>query len=43
MEYGDKYGIDVAAMEGCYTKVWVKIPMKRVGTGTANGGPVQGM
>ena len=29
MEYGDKYGIDVAAKEGCYTKVWVKIPMKR--------------
>ncbi|MCR5157273.1 MAG: histidine kinase [Butyrivibrio sp.] len=33
MEYGDRYGIDVAAMEGCYTKVWVKIPMKRTGVG----------
>ena len=29
MEYGDKCGIDVATMEGCYTKVYVKIPMKR--------------
>ncbi|WP_026488778.1 sensor histidine kinase [Butyrivibrio sp. XBB1001] len=29
MEYGDEYGIEVAAMEGCYTKVYVKIPMKR--------------
>ena len=39
MEYGDKYGIDVTAMEGCYTKVWVKIPMKRTGavSGSAPG------
>lgn len=29
MEYGDAYGIDVAALEGCYTKVYVRIPMKR--------------
>lgn len=29
MEYGDIYGIEVAAMEGCYTKVYVRIPMKR--------------
>lgn len=29
MAYGDGYGIEVAAMEGCYTKVYVRIPMKR--------------
>ena len=29
MAYGDDYGIEVAAMEGCYTKVYVRIPMKR--------------
>ena len=29
MEYGDECGIDVATMEGCYTKVYVRIPMKR--------------
>lgn len=29
MEYGDHCGIDVTAMEGCYTKVYVRIPMKR--------------
>ncbi len=29
MKYGDQCGIDVAAMEGCYTKVYVRIPMKR--------------
>lgn len=30
MEFGEQYGIEVAAMEGCYTKVCVSIPMKRV-------------
>ena len=30
MEFGEQYGIEVAAMEGCYTKVCVRIPMKRV-------------
>ena len=30
MEFGEQYGIEVAAMEGCYTKVCVCIPMKRV-------------
>ena len=29
MKYGDKCGINVATMEGCYTKVYVRIPMKR--------------
>ncbi len=29
MEYGENCGIDVVAMEGCYTKVYVRIPMKR--------------
>ena len=30
MEFGEQYGIEVAAMEGCYTKVCVRIPMKKV-------------
>ena len=29
MEYGEHCGIGVTAMEGCYTKVYVRIPMKR--------------
>ncbi len=29
MMYGENCGINVAAMEGCYTKVYVRIPMKR--------------
>jgi two-component system sensor histidine kinase YesM len=29
MEYGEYCGIGVTAMEGCYTKVYVRIPMKR--------------
>ena len=28
MEFGEQYGIEVAALEGCYTKVCVRIPMK---------------
>ena len=27
MEFGEKYGLDVATKEGCYTKVYVRIPM----------------
>ncbi len=27
MSFGDKYGIEVATKEGCYTKVSVRIPM----------------
>ena len=30
MEFGEEYGITVAALEGCYTKVCVRIPMKEV-------------
>lgn len=29
MEFGEQYGINVATREGCYTKVCVRIPMKR--------------
>jgi two-component system sensor histidine kinase YesM len=31
MEFGEQYGISVATREGCYTKVCVRIPMRRVG------------
>ena len=34
MEFGEQYGIEVAALEGCYTKVCVRIPMKRVSVKT---------
>ena len=27
MEFGEKYGLDVATKEGCFTKVYVRIPM----------------
>ena len=30
MEFGEQYGIEAAALEGCYTKVSVRIPMKKV-------------
>ncbi|MCR5417702.1 MAG: histidine kinase [Lachnospiraceae bacterium] len=29
MEYGEQYGIEVAAKENCYTKVCIKIPLSR--------------
>ena len=31
--FGEGYGIDVATMEGCYTKVSVRIPLKSVDRG----------
>jgi two-component system sensor histidine kinase YesM len=29
MAFGEEYGIEIATKEGCYTKVCVKIPLRR--------------
>ena len=29
MNFGEKYGIEIASKLGCYTKIMVRIPMKR--------------
>lgn len=36
MAYGPGYGIEVAAMEGCYTKVSIKIPMIEIDVNEGN-------
>ncbi|MBR4760444.1 MAG: histidine kinase [Lachnospiraceae bacterium] len=36
MEYGEKYGIEVADKENCYTKVCIKIPMSSRKVGEEN-------